>query len=99
MGHRTGSTAIQRRSATQSSQPVDRPRGTYDRLPDEWQRLRQLEDRLTDLVAAHGYRRVETPVIEHAELFARKLGGERLAQTYQFSFRGRELALRPEHTA
>lgn len=99
MGHRTGSTAIQRRSATQSSQPVDRPRGTYDRLPDEWQRLRQLEDRLTDLVAAHGYRRVETPIIEHAELFARKLGGERLAQTYQFSFRGRELALRPEHTA
>ena len=42
---------------------------------------------------------METPVIEHAELFARKLGGERLAQTYQFGFRGRDLALRPEHTA
>jgi histidyl-tRNA synthetase len=38
-------------------------------------------------------------VVEHAELFARKLGGERLAQTYQFNFRGRDLALRPEHTA
>ena len=89
-------TAIQ---TPKPASPVERPRGTYDRLPDEWRRLRGLEDRLTRLVAAHGYRRVETPVIEHAELFARKLGGERLAQTYQFNFRGRELALRPEHTA
>lgn len=78
---------------------MDRPRGTYDRAPDEWAALRALEGDLTALVAAHGYRRLDTPVIEHAELFARKLGGERLAQTYQFSFRGRELALRPEHTA
>ncbi len=54
---------------------------------------------MTALVARHGYRRLETPVVEHAELFARKLGGERLAQTYQFNFRGRDLALRPEHTA
>jgi histidyl-tRNA synthetase len=61
--------------------------------------LRLLEDRLTAHVSEHGYRRIETPVIEHATLFARKLGGERLAQTYQFTFRGRELALRPEHTA
>lgn len=81
------------------SQPVDRPRGTYDRLPDEWASLRQLDDDLTLLVQRHGYRRIETPVIEHAELFARKLGGERLAQTYQFNFRSRDLALRPEHTA
>ena len=58
-----------------------------------------MEDRLTELVRDHGYLRMETPVVEHAELFARKLGGERLAQTYQFGFRGRDLALRPEHTA
>ena len=90
---------INRSSATGPSQPVDRPRGTYDRLPEEWRALRRLEDDLTVLVARHGYQRLETPAVEHAELFARKLGGERLAQTYQFSFRGRELALRPEHTA
>ncbi len=78
---------------------MDRPRGTYDFPPDEWRRLRRIENLLTDVAASHGYRRAETPVIEHAELFARKLGGERLAQTYQFSFRGRSLALRPEHTA
>ena len=100
-GHSSsGEGAIIDRSAfAGSSQPVDRPRGTYDRLPDEWEALRRLEDRLTALVQRHGYRRLETPVVEHAELFARKLGGERLAQTYQFNFRGRDLALRPEHTA
>lgn len=68
-------------------------------MPDEWSSLRRLEDDLTALVRNHGYQRLETPVVEHAELFARKLGGERLAQTYQFNFRGRNLALRPEHTA
>ncbi|MEZ4522805.1 MAG: ATP phosphoribosyltransferase regulatory subunit [Thermomicrobiales bacterium] len=90
---------IDRSTTAGLSQPVDRPRGTYDRLPDDWEPLRRLEDELSRLVARHGYRRMDTPVIEHAELFARKLGGERLAQTYQFSFRGRDLALRPEHTA
>ncbi len=47
----------------------------------------------------YGYEFVETPVIEHTDLFVRKSGGERLAQTFEFTFRGRDLALRPEHTA
>lgn len=54
---------------------------------------------MTACVEARGYQMVATPVLEHTELFVRKSGGERLAQTYEFQFRGRELALRPEHTA
>jgi len=48
---------------------------------------------------AHGYRQVETPVVEPTELFLRKSGGERVAQMYAFHYRDRDIALRPEHTA
>jgi histidyl-tRNA synthetase len=48
---------------------------------------------------AHGYTLIDTPVLEHTELFLRKSGGERVAQMYAFNFRDREIALRPEHTA
>lgn len=61
--------------------------------------MRVAQDRLERLVERHGYQMVETPVIEQPELFVRKSGGERLAQLYTFTYRGRELALRPEHTA
>lgn len=87
-------------SGTQpGSQAVERPRGLYDRLPDEQARLKRLEDILTSCVQSQGYRSVETPVLEHTELFVRKSGGERISQLYQFKYRSRSLALRPEHTA
>lgn len=60
---------------------------------------RALETRLSGVVERHGYAFVETPVVEHAELYIRKSGGERLAQIYAFDYRNRQLALRPEHTA
>lgn len=54
---------------------------------------------MSNVVERYGYRFVETPIIEHAELYIRKSGGERLAQIYAFDYRNRQLALRPEHTA
>ncbi len=86
-------------SRVYSARPVDRPRGVYDRLPPEREALAHLQEQLSQLVRKHDYRFIETPVIEHTDLFLRKSGGERLAQIYAFNHRGRELALRPEHTA
>ena len=82
-----------------SARPVDRVRGVYDKSVDEQGQLARLQSHLSEVVRAHDYVFVETPVIEHTELFMRKSGGERLAQIYAFNHRGRDLALRPEHTA
>ena len=82
-----------------SARPVDRVRGVYDRLAGEQHEIDRLRTYLSSLVQAHDYGFIETPVIEHTELFMRKSGGERLAQIYAFNHRGRDLALRPEHTA
>lgn len=86
-------------SRAYTARPVDRARGVYDRLPVDRDALAGLQDQLSQLVARHDYRFIETPVIEHTDLFLRKSGGERLAQIYAFNHRGRDLSLRPEHTA
>lgn len=60
---------------------------------------RRVQDALLNLMGQHGYRQIETPVVEPTELFLRKSGGERVAQMYAFRYRERDIALRPEHTA
>ncbi|TVR68765.1 MAG: ATP phosphoribosyltransferase regulatory subunit [Sphaerobacteraceae bacterium] len=63
-------------------------------------RTRQsVQHRLQETFSSHGYQTVDTPVLEHTELFLRKSGGERVAQMYAFNFRDREISLRPEYTA
>ncbi|HUG14027.1 MAG TPA: ATP phosphoribosyltransferase regulatory subunit [Thermomicrobiales bacterium] len=74
-------------------------RGTRDVLPAEWESTRNTVDGLAANAMAHGYRFIETPILEHTELFLRKSGGDRVAQLYSFTHRGRDLALRPEFTA
>jgi len=85
----------QRRGA----RPVERVRGTHDLLPEERDEIDGLRAALIDNARLHGYRAVETPVLEATELFLRKSGGDRVAQLYSFAYRGRDLALRPEFTA
>lgn len=79
--------------------PVERVRGTHDRLADELVRTERMRTRLLENAATYGYAQAETPVLEHTELFLRKSGGDRIAQLYAFEHRGRSLALRPEFTA
>lgn len=42
---------------------------------------------------------LDAPIIEHRDLYLRKLGEELVGKVYEFSFGGRDLALRPEWTA
>ena len=79
------------------------PRGTYDRMPDQqrlWQRINKVLEEISD---SYGYDRIDTPVIEDANLFSRGVGDVTdimEKETYTFPDRGGDLlTLRPEGTA
>ena len=82
---------------------MERPRGTHDILPAEQPRWRQVTSEFERLCALYGYRRIDTPVFEHTELFARTSGpGSDVVtkEMYTFTDRGdRSLTLRAEATA
>ncbi|MFN8516991.1 MAG: ATP phosphoribosyltransferase regulatory subunit [Chloroflexia bacterium] len=82
------------------------PQGTIERLrgmADVWPGDRAFRQGIINSLergfAAHGYRAIDTPVVEATELFLRKSGEERAAQMYAFDYRNRQIALRPEFTA
>ncbi|MCS7246276.1 MAG: ATP phosphoribosyltransferase regulatory subunit [Thermomicrobium sp.] len=71
----------------------------HDVDPQSLRRRRTVLRRIFHILERHGYEAIETPILESTELFLRKSGPERIAQLYAFTFRNREIALRPEHTA
>jgi len=71
-----------------------------DWLPTDLRRRRALEDRLAAVFEAAGYAGVDVPVVEPADLYLRKFGGQALARTVVFTDgAGRRLSVRPEFTA
>jgi histidyl-tRNA synthetase len=81
------------------------PRGTRDLLPPETAAWTRLERLAAELAARYGYRRIETPLLEQAEVFERGVGEAtdivekelfRLAPRTEES---EAWALRPEPTA
>ena len=79
------------------------PRGTHDILPSEQPRWRRAIEEAERLCALYGYRRIDPPVFEDTELFARTSGeGSDVVQKEMYTFEdrgGRSLTLRPEATA
>jgi histidyl-tRNA synthetase len=82
---------------------IEAPRGTHDVLPSDqplWQKVTGEMERLCSL---YGYHRIQTPVFEDTELFARTAGvGSDVVQKEMYTFEdraGRSLTLRPEGTA
>lgn len=81
-------------------QAIDRVRGMLDAAPEDAAHLDSLRDTLLQQFAAYGYRPVQAPIVEFAELFLRKSGADVSARMYSFTDQGgRRLALRPELTA
>lgn len=79
---------------------IQAPRGTRDFLPDEMERRRFYEGTLRHTASRFGFREVQTPIFEDAELFILRSGPNVLKELYNFKDKGdRELALRPEMTA
>jgi len=79
------------------------PRGTQDIVPNERPYWDCITRRSEEIARTFGYRRIETPLFERAELFERGVGsGTDIVEkeTYTFNDRGGErLTLRPEGTA
>lgn len=78
---------------------IDPVRGMRDLLPPDYAAQAAVAARLDGVLAGYGYRPIDLPILEHRDLYLRKLGEELVGKVYEFSFSGRELALRPEWTA
>lgn len=79
------------------------PKGTYDVLPEQADARHAVESAAARILGAAGFRRIETPVFEHTEVFARGVGAATdivSKEMYSFQDAGdRSLTLRPEGTA
>src|SRR6478735_3147755 len=79
------------------------PRGTFDVLPEQEPVRRRIHAASRRVLEAAGYGRIETPVFEDTDLFARGVGESTdIVQKQMFTFTdqgGRSLTLRPEATA
>jgi len=83
---------------------IERPRGTHDILPSEQPLWRKVTAEMERLCALYGYRRIQTPVFEDAQLFSRTSGvGSDIVQKEMYYLEDRtgekRFALRPEATA
>ncbi len=79
---------------------IEKPRGTRDFTAEEMEGRDYIENALTDVFKAYGYRKIRTPTFEHLELFTLKSGEEISEHMYVFEDKkGRKLCLRPEETA
>jgi len=87
---------------------ISAPRGTRDLLPEEGPRWVQLEAHARELAERYAFERIDIPLFERVELFARGLGGSSDAvEKEMFRVAGAagsdedraEWALRPEPTA
>ena len=82
---------------------IQAPKGTFDVLPSDQGARSTLAAHAERILTAAGYSRIETPVFEPTELFARGVGAATdIVQKEMYSFddgAGRSLTLRPEGTA
>jgi histidyl-tRNA synthetase len=71
-----------------------------DSAGEAWQLLREAQEKLGSLFARYDYAVLDTPLLEEAELFLRKVGGELAVRMYTFADPGgNRVVLRPEFTA
>jgi histidyl-tRNA synthetase len=86
-----------------SNEKIKAPRGTYDVLGEQAAARLRIEEAARGLLESAGYERIETPVFEATELFARGVGDSTdIVRKEMFTFEdagGRSLTLRPEGTA
>jgi len=84
------------------SRKLQAPRGTYDVLGDDALVRASVEAHAERILGRAGYARIETPVFEATELFARGVGESTdvvQKEMYSFDGGGESLTLRPEGTA
>ncbi len=79
------------------------PRGTFDIVYPDSEKLERILQIGYEILIRHGYRRISTPIFENTEVFRRGIGEDTdivTKEMYTFEDRGGEsLTLRPEGTA
>ena len=79
------------------------PRGMHDILPPEAPLWMKIEEEAREIAEFYGFLRIETPLVEAAELFERGVGEETdIIEKEMYTLRTKgsgKLALRPEYTA
>ena len=79
------------------------PRGTFDVLPEHTAVRHRIVETSARVLEGAGYRRIDLPIFEETDLFARSVGESTdIVQKQMFTFEdqgGRSLTLRPEATA
>jgi histidyl-tRNA synthetase len=83
---------------------IQRPKGMQDVLPDDRRYWDLIITRATDLARRYGFQRLDVPVIEHTDLFARGVGvaSDFFVQKEMYTITeedGTSITLRPEFTA
>jgi histidyl-tRNA synthetase len=74
-------------------------KGFYDRYPDEWSSWKKLIETVDETAEEFGFRQIDTPNLEKADLYRVKSGEELMDQMYNFEDKGgREVSLIPEQT-
>ena len=82
-----------------SGRKIDRLPGMRDRAGDPFVRFAGLRDAVLAHLSEAGYEPIDTPLLEDAELFVRKSGGELASRLYTFvDPGGNQVGLRPEFT-
>ncbi len=80
-----------------------KPTGTQDILPEDQAYWAHVLKHVTELAQRYGFQRLDPPVIEHTELFARGVGDATdIVEKEMYTFKdkgGDSLTLRPEFTA
>jgi histidyl-tRNA synthetase len=79
---------------------MQRVKGTRDLVGRELRAQKHVMEVLSEVFRTHGFREVETPILEPLELFTLRSGETIVRQLYCFEDKsGRKIALRPELTA
>lgn len=82
-----------------SADKISALRGMRDVFSAEYADQRRIEDALSQHFRLHSYLPIDLPILENTELYLRKSGEDIAARLYEFHYRNRRIALRPEVTA
>lgn len=82
-----------------SAEKITALRGMRDVFSAEYTRQRQVQDCIEQHLRLHGYQPIDLPILENTELYLRKSGEDIAARLYEFDYKSRRVALRPEVTA
>ncbi len=82
-----------------SAEKITALRGMRDVFSAEYARYQAIQDRLERHLRLHGYIAIDLPILENTELYLRKSGEDIADRLYEFDFKSRRVALRPEVTA